>query len=436
MTHLLLGALLHTWVLLAPAAGPNQVIIDSTVQTRLDSATEEYRWFHANPEVSRQEEQTAAHLAEAMRTLGAEVHTDIGGHGLVAILRGGAGPGPVILYRADMDALPITEATGLAYASRNPGVMHGCGHDIHMATAIGVMGTLASLREQWAGTVLFVGQPAEEVMVGARRMIGDPKFRSILRKNGEPSLALALHDNEALPAGDVALLGGSASASVDSVDIVLHGKGGHGARPHQTIDPVVMGAEVVMALQTIVSRRIPPDEKAVITVGKFTAGTKRNIIPPSAELLLTVRSYNDETRNTLLAEIRRVARSIAKGHRAPRAPEITVRADRAPAGYNDPAWTEALRTRFSTVLGKDHVHTYEPSMTGEDFGFFGTEYGVPSVMYRVGGVNRKRFASVPASDRPGLHSDRWAPDYTPTIETGMRTMTAAILLALRTAPTR
>jgi hippurate hydrolase len=390
-------------------------------------AVEQYKWFHAHPELSNEETKTAAHLAEQLRALGLEVHEGIGGHGLVGILRNGKGP--VVLYRADMDGLPVAEKTGVPWHSENSGVMHACGHDVHMASAVGALDVLSRNKGSWKGTVLFVGQPAEELGTGARQMLADKKFKKILARVGKPKAAVALHDAADLPAGEVSLIEGFHHANVDSVDIVVHGKGGHGARPHETIDPVVIGAEIVMALQTIVSRRIRPDEKAVVTVGKFASGTKHNIIPSDATLLLTVRSYADETRKTLLAEIQRVARQIAKAHRAPRAPE--VRFDEGlPAAYNDPEMTRRIRKRFVEVLGDKNVKVHNPSLGGEDFGVIPRELGIPGVMWKLGAVDPKRFAKTEIEDLPGLHSDGFAADPERTMRAGIETVVAAILEVL------
>ncbi len=408
---------------LAPARPPDPVA------GATKAAVAQYEWFHAHPELSNEETETAAHLADALRGLGMEVHTGIGGTGIVGILQG-AGDGPTVLYRADMDGLPVTERTGLRYASENPGVMHACGHDLHMATAVGALSVLASTRESWSGTVLFVGQPAEEIGAGARAMIADPRFRALLKKHGKPALAVALHDAADLPAGEVSIIAGPHHANVDSVDIVVHGKGGHGARPHETIDPIVIGAEIVLALQTIVSRRIRPDEKAVVTVGSFDAGTKHNIIPPSATLLLTVRSYGPQTRRFLLTEIERVATQVAKAHRAPRAPEITT-GPGLPSATNDPAWTQRVRDAFEAELGADKVTRHEPSLGGEDFGVFGSALKIPAIMWKLGAVKPAAFARARSvTDLPGLHSDRWAPDPEPSLRTGIRSVVAAIEVGL------
>ena len=408
-------------LLLASAADP----LDAAART----ARTEYEWFHAHPELSKQEVETAAHLADTLRRLGLEVHEGIGGTGIVAVLKG-KGPGPTILYRADMDGLPVTERTGVPYASQNAGVMHACGHDVHMATAVGALSVLAATRETWSGTVLFVGQPAEELGAGARAMVADRAFKALLKTHGKPKLAVALHDAADLPAGDVSIIEGAHHANVDGVDIVVHGKGGHGARPHETIDPIVIGAEIVMALQTIVSRRIRPDEKAVVTVGKFDAGTKRNIIPPSATLSLTVRSYGPKTRKLLLQEIRRVAQQVARAHRAPKDPDVSTTPG-LPSCENDPAWTRTIRAAFEQELGAEHVQRHDPSLGGEDFGIFGEALGIPAIMWKLGGVKASAWKRHRDDGTlPGLHSDGWAPDPDPTLRTGIRTTVAAIRAGL------
>ena len=396
--------------------------VDAATRT----ARAEYEWFHAHPELSKKEVQTAKHLADALRGLGLEVHEGIGGTGVVAILEG-KGDGPTVLYRADMDGLPVTEATGLSYASKNQGVMHACGHDVHMATAIGALSVLAATRDTWSGTVIFVGQPAEELGAGAKAMVADRAFKRLLKKHGKPALAVALHDAADLPAGEVSIIEGSHHANVDAVDMIVHGKGGHGARPHETIDPIVIGAEIVMSLQTIVSRRIRPDEKAVVTVGKFDGGTKRNIIPPSATLMLTVRSYGPETRKVLLTEIERIAKQIAKAHRAPKPPTITI-GDGLPSCENDPVWTRKVRAAFEKELGADKVKRHDPSLGGEDFGVFGTALGVPAIMWKLGAVKPSRWKK--GGDLPGLHSDKWAPDPDLTLRTGIRSVVASIKTGL------
>lgn len=389
-----------------------------------------YRWFHTHPELSNQEHKTAARLAQELKALGLEVEEGIGGTGIMAILRGKPG-GPVVLYRADMDALPVQEDTGLAYASQVPGVMHACGHDLHMACAVAALGQLARTRGQWSGTIVFVGQPAEEVGAGAKRMLADPRFAQVLHKaGGIPRVALALHDSATLPVGQVSCSQGYINANVDSVDIVVHGLGGHGAHPDTTVDPIVMASEMVMSLQTIISRRLEPGAKAVITVGKFVAGNKHNIIPPKAELALTVRSYDEATRQKLLMEIRHVAESVATAYHAPRPPEVKLdENDFVPSVYNDPVWTQRLLAVLEKRLGKTNLIEQLPSMGGEDFSEFSRRLKIPGVMFSLGAVDPALVKTgVPL---PGLHSDRFAPDAGPALKVGSQLMEDCLLESLR-----
>lgn len=361
-----------------------------------------------------------------------EVHENVGGTGVVALMTGARGAkGPVVLFRADMDALPMTEKTGVSYASKKANVMHGCGHDIHIANAVGTLRVLKALNRQWRGTVLFVGQPAEEIGKGAKNMLADERFQQILKKVGTPRVALAIHNNGDLPTGAVSTSPGWATANVDSVDIVVHGVGGHGARPHRTVDPVVIGAEIVMSLQTLVARRLAPGTAAVVTVGKFAAGTKHNIISPKATLLLTVRSYSDEVRTQLLGDIKSVAENIARAHNAPRLPEVTVRDEHTPSGYNDPQWTERLEQQFVQILGRDNVRRHDPVLTGEDFARYARAFKIPGVMWNVGATDPEVYRKANGEGLVGTHSPEWAPVPEGTLRTGMTTMTVAILDALR-----
>ena len=421
----------------ATAQGRDAAAADGTASVSLAApelsaassfALSEYRWFHAHPELANQERETAAHLAAALQNLGFEVTSGVGGTGVVATLHGEkAGPGRTVLYRADMDALPVTEETALPFRSQSPGVMHACGHDVHMSTALGALRVMADTRRDWAGTLLFVGQPAEEVGAGARQMLGDPKFRSIIGRIGKPAVAFALHDAADLPAGQVAVSSGYTTANVDSIDLTLYGRDGHGARPNETVDPIVMAAEVILQLQTIVSRRIPPDRPGVISVGKIQAGTTYNIIPGSAQLLITVRSYDEPTRRTLLGEIQHVASSVAVSYHAPKPPLLLHRDEYTPSNLNDPAWTERLRRRFESLLGKHNVVPIPPSMGGDDFARFGRELGIPTVYWRLGAVRAAAYAEREKKPLPSLHSATWAPDAAQALPVGIQTAVAALL---------
>ena len=398
-------------------AGADDHGITSLVEQELATTVELYKWLHAHPERPGEEENTAQRLAEELEKLNIEIHTGVGGHGIVALLVGGESAKeldkpekPVTLYRADMDALPMQEDTGLPYASENPGLMHSCGHDIHMAAAIGTARILHRLRSTWKGTIILVLQPAEEIGAGARKILADETFTEVLNKAGSPDLALALHDTPELPAGQMSVTPGWVNANCNSVNITIFGKGGHGARPHESVDPIVIGAETVLALQTIVSRRLPPGTKAVVTVGKFTAGTKRNIIPATAELQLTVRSYTDEVREKLLQEIERTAVNVARAHGAPSDPEVKIYERYTPAGYNDPEWVERLSRWITAELGEGCIKQRPPSMGGEDFSRYSRTLGSGGVRSRnlynheeIGptGSSLTDVGAGPGADLPG-----------------------------------
>lgn len=404
--------------------GPDDGEIATTAERHLSSLVELYRYFHATPELSYQEVKTAARFAEEVRKAGWDVTEAIGRTGVAAILRNGTGP--TLLVRVDMDALPVKEETGLPYAATGE-AMHACGHDLHLAAGIGLARTLADLKVRWAGTVLLIGQPAEEVGTGSKRMIEDPKFETVVARSAAPSWCLSIHDSNELTAGAVGICPGWATANVDTIDLTVFGKGGHGARPEQAVDPIVIASEIVMSLQTIVSRNLKPGTPAVVTVGSIHAGTKHNIIPAEARLQLTVRSYEDAVRNRLLADIRRIAESVAAAHGAPKPPEMKIDPEYCPAGYHDPALAERMSVLFRRMLGADHVKAMGPVMGGEDFGRFGKRFGAPSLQYWVGAVD----PAWKGGEVPPLHSSRWAPAAEPALRTAVITLAAAALELLR-----
>lgn len=392
-----------------------------------------YLDLHRNPELSLHEQQTAAKLAERMKALGYEVTTGVGGTGVVAVLRNG--PGPTVLLRTDMDALPVQEKTGLPYASRvvvtsdsgaTVPVMHACGHDIHMASWLGTATLMAENRQRWHGTLILIGQPAEEIGTGAAAMLRDGLFTRFPK----PNFALAIHDDPSLPAGQVGYTPGYTMASSDSVDITIFGRGGHGAQPQNTVDPIVIAARTVVALQTIVSREIDPRDPAVVTVGTFHGGTKNNIIPDEVKLQLTVRSYKPEVRKHLLASIERITKGEALAGGAPREPLMKVE-PAANATYNDPELTKRVAAALSKTLGQANVVEIPPKMVFEDFSEFSLA-GVPSVIFYVGGVEPAKFAAAQQSGTPlpGLHSSLWAPDREPTLKTAIAAESAALLEVL------
>lgn len=394
-----------------------------------------YRDLHSHPELSFREQKTSIRLENELRDIGFEVESYVGGYGIVGILRNGNGP--TVLIRTDMDALPVKEQTGLPYASivctkdehwREVGVMHACGHDVHMTVFIGTARLLAKLKDRWKGTLMMIGQPAEEKGAGARAMLTDGLFKRF----PIPDYCLALHVAANLSAGTVGYCKGYAMANVDSVDIIIHGIGGHGALPHTTKDPVIIAAQIVLALQTIVSREINPVEPAVITVGSLHSGTKHNIISDEAHLQITVRSYSEGVRDQLLKSIKRVTRGIAQaaGIEENELPEVKIKEKYTPSLYNDPVLTERLVKTFETVLGKNNVVYSKPAMIGEDFAHYGrTNQKIPICMFFLGTLKQKHGEGslLNRESPPSLHSATFAPDAKPTIKTGIKAMTAAVL---------
>ena len=403
------------------------------VAQNMDELLELYQHFHSHPELSFEEEQTAKRLAEELRGAGFKVTEHVGGHGVVGLLKNG--DGPVLMLRADLDALPVVEQTGLPHASRvrvtddrgaTVGVMHACGHDIHMTNLVGVARYLGSHKQDWSGTLMLIGQPAEERGAGAKAMLDDGLFRRFAK----PDYALALHVDATLETGKVGYRTGYSLANVDSVTIQVKGRGGHGAYPHTTIDPIVIAARLVLDLQTIVSREIKPIEPAVITVGSVHGGTKHNVIGDSCELQITVRSYSQEVRKQLHDAIRRKAKAAAASSAAPE-PDVEI-SEGTPSLWNDPKLGERMADVFRRELGEDQVTGAEPSMGGEDFSRYGLE-GVPIMMYRLGSVKAERFEKYAADQAtpPSLHSPSYFPDAKPTLSVGCRTMIAAALEILK-----
>lgn len=379
-----------------------------------------YRHLHSHPELSLKEEKTSARIAEELEKLGLKVTRGIGGYGVVAILENGKGS--TVLVRADMDALPIEEATSLPYKSSQIGVMHACGHDIHMTCLVGTAEKAIQMKEKWSGKIIFIAQPAEEKGEGAQSMIKAGLFTRFPK----PDYALALHVDSQLLTGTIGYRSGYALANVDSIDITIYGRGGHGAYPHLSVDPIVIASEVVLALQTIISREIKPYETAVVTVGSIHGGTKHNIIPDQVKLELTVRSYTDEVRNQILEAIERITRETAKSHKAPKDPEFKV-TESIPSTYNDPELVARIIKVFKKNFGESHVVEKEPEMGGEDFGLYGRA-GIPAFLFRVGSVSTKRVKPLPS-----LHSSTYTPDPEPTIAAGIQAMTMAILELLGNA---
>jgi amidohydrolase len=431
------------FALLAVAVPLAAQTLDERIERELPYLLSTYKTLHTNPELSTQEAKSSALVAARLRELGYTVTEHVGkydepgltGYGVVAMLKNGAGP--TVLVRSDMDALPVQEATGLPYAStvraKSPSgddvpVMHACGHDIHMTTLLGTAKMLAELKSQWHGTVMLIGQPAEEVVKGASAMLHD----GLYERFGKPNYAIALHDNSNMPAGQIGYCPGYFMASADSVNLTIRGMGGHGAAPQSTKDPVVLAAETIVALQTIVSRENSPLDPAVVTVGSIHGGTKRNIIPDEVQLLMTVRTYKPEVRQRVLASIERIARGVALAGGVPenRMPVMeNLKGEGTESTYNDPALTERLAAALTKQMGAANVVKLDPLMVSEDFGRFSLDRTIPATMLNVGAVDPARIAS--GERLPSLHSSGFAPLPEPTLRGGVKGMTIAVMELLK-----
>jgi amidohydrolase len=393
-----------------------------------------YKDVHANPELAMKEVRTAAKLAKSLRDEGIDVTEKVGVTGVVGVLKNGKGP--VLLIRADMDALPVTEKTGLPYASKVQvrdddgqlvGVMHACGHDVNVTCLTGAAKVLVALKDRWRGTIVFIGQPAEETGMGAAKMLEDGLFERFPK----PDFAFALHCDGRYPAGHVNFREGKMQANVDSIDILVRGKGGHGAAPHTTIDPVVLAARIVLDLQTISSRERDPQDPIAVTVGVIQGGTKRNVIPNDVRLQLTVRTTNEATRKEVLDAIARIAKFAALGARAPE-PVVTIdKAGFTPALYNDVDLTKKTVALFRETLGEEKVHERPMSLGGEDFSQF-VRRGVTGFYWHLGTVPMEAYEASKKGGPPlaNTHSDRYAPLPEPTIRTGVLTMSLAAIKLL------
>lgn len=443
------------------AIAPARADLKSDIAADLPSLVALYKELHASPELSFKEAKSSARMADELRALGFEVTTGVGsawtrkkatelsgalregvdGYGVVGVLRNGAGP--TVLIRADMDALPLEEHTDVPYASRvktadyrgvEAGVMHACGHDVHMTSWVGAARRLVAMKDQWQGTLVMVAQPAEELGLGALAMLDDGLFKRFPK----PDYNLALHVNGINAAGTVAYTPEFALASVDSVDIHIKGVGGHGAMPHLAKDPIVIGAEIVNALQTLVSRELDPLDSGVVTVGAFNAGTKHNIIPDAAHLQITVRSYKEEVRQKLLDGIRRIARAQAVSAGLPEKlmPEVKVENSALAATYNDPALAARVADALKAQIGETNVIVTRPTMGGEDFAYFGkTADKIPSFIFWIGGADPKAVAAAAAGKGPmpySNHSPFFAPLPEPTLRTGVESLTAGALELFKT----
>jgi amidohydrolase len=388
-----------------------------------------YLDLHQNPELSGHETRTAAKLASRLRGLGYDVTEHLGGTGIVAILKNG--PGPTVMLRTELDALPVEEKTGLPYASKvhtkddaghDVPVAHACGHDLHMASLVGTAAIMAHNKDTWHGTLLLIGQPAEETINGAKAMIADGLFQRFPK----PDVGVAMHVDNLLPAGQVGITPGIYNSNADSLRITIYGKGGHGSQPQTAIDPIVIAARKILAVQTIVSREVKPGEMSVITVGYIQAGTKNNIIPDHAELGLTVRTYKDEIRKQILAATARITKAEAEAGGAPREPLIE-HYEATDSVYNDPALAQRLRSPLETALGKNNVITTEAITPSEDYAFF-VEQGVPSLYFSLGGADPEKYAQAKATGvmLPSNHSPLFAPDVDPALHAGITAEVAVL----------
>jgi amidohydrolase len=432
------------WSLLIAASGFAEQTPQSIADAELPSLLTIYKDLHSHPELSGYEERTAALVAKELRAAGCQVTEHLGkyensklkGYGVVGVMKNG--DGPTVLVRTDLDALPVHEETGLPYASsvttkndegKEVPVMHACGHDAHMSAFIGVARALAKLKDQWHGTILFVGQPAEETGNGARALLK----AGLYEKFGKPNFALGFHDKADLQTGHIGVTEGYTYANVDSVDVTVRGVGGHGAYPHKTKDPIVLAAEMINAWQTIASRENNPLDPIVITVGSIHGGTKHNIISDEVKMQLTVRTYKSDVRDRVLATIDRIAKGIAAAGGVPpeRTPIVSVLKDQfTPATYNNPTLTKRLVAAWKKSLGNENVEIVDATMGGEDFSEYSLpDHSIPAVDFHIGAVDPTKIAEYKQAGKelPSLHSNKFAPVPEPTIRTGVLAMTAAVL---------
>lgn len=409
--------------------------IDEIINNQLESAKRTYVDLHQNPELSLMEFETSKKMAAKLEELGFEVTTGVGGNGVVGVFKNGSGK--TILLRTDMDALPIEEKTGLTFASKimttdfegkSAPAMHACGHDLHMTTWLGTLKTLIELKKYWKGTIVAIAQPAEEVSGGSNAMIADGLFTRFPK----PDYALAYHVSAELPAGTIGYYPGAIFAGVNSIDIHVFGKGGHGAMPHTTIDPVVLASRIVLDIQTIVSREINPVHPAVVTVGSIHGGTKHNIIPDQVDMQLTVRFFSDETYQKIIDGLQRITKGIAisAGLEEEKWPLVQASNQFTPPVVNNAALVMKATQSMKNLLGENNVIQVEPLTVGEDFGKYGrTEEQIPIALFWLGGVNQLKYQESieNGSSLPGLHNAAFFPDFEPTFKTGVSAMTSTMI---------
>ncbi len=429
-----------------PALAQSGAAVQSFEQQQLPALLTMYKQIHAHPELSHHEEHTSAMLADGLRQAGYTVTDHVGVYpdgshafGVVGLLKNGTGP--TLLIRGDMDALPIVEETGVAYAShvmatnkdgQRVGVMHACGHDVHTTVLLGTARTLAANKGLWHGTVMIVGQPSEETIDGAKAMLADHLYERF----GKPDMVIGLHDTNQHPAGTVGLTSGPAMASSTSVDVTIRGIGGHGAYPFVGRDPIVLAAEYIVQIQTIVSREEDPRGASVVTVGDIHGGTKRNIIPDEVKLELTTRAFTDKSRQVVLDGLRQMAQGVATSAGLPpdKFPTVTILEDEStPVTYNDPAMAAKVRAALERSLGEANVQTDQPVMGSEDVGLFGIAAHAPSVYFWLGAMYPDRYAAAQAAGKelPGPHTSHFEPDPEPTLAAGVKSLTAVSISLLQ-----
>ena len=414
---------------------PKNNNFENFIETEIPYLRELYIDIHKNPEISLMEKETSIKLANELRKVGFEVEENFGGYGIVGILKNGEGP--TILYRTDMDALPMEEKTGLPYASKvitknidgnDVGTMHSCGHDMHMTVWTGTARALVDRKSEWNGTIIMIGQPAEEIGAGAAMMLN----AGLYEKYPIPDYGIALHASPTIPSGKVGFGKGYIMANTESVDIKIFGQGSHGAVPHMSIDPIVTASMIVMELQTIVSRNLNPLDDAVITVGSIKGGTKHNIIPDEVNLQLTIRTYKEEVRNLIHKRIKEICNGIAAsmGLDESKWPKIIMPEQYTPANYNDELLIDIMTNVSNSIIGKENVVTVEPQMVGEDFARYGsTKENIPTAMYWLGTVPKERMDKYNAGEYalPALHSPFYYPEIDNTIRTGVKVSTESLI---------
>ena len=430
--------------ILAPVLAFGQQTPQSLADAELPSLLTIYKDIHSHPELSTKEQRSSAIVAKELRAAGCEVTENFGHYdkpdwkcyGVVGVMKNG--DGPTVLVRTDMDALPVQEQTGASYASKvtmtnvegkEMPVMHACGHDIHMSALIGTARALGKLKDKWHGTIIFIGQPAEEMVGGARAML----HAGLYDRFGKPAYAVALHDNAEIEAGKIGITAGYYNANVDSVDVTVKGMGGHGAYPHKTKDPITLSAEIINAWQTIASRENNPLDPIVVTVGSIHGGTKHNIIPDEVKMQLTVRTYKPEVRQRVLSAIEQIAKGCATAAGLPpdKMPEVNVlHAEHVNAVYNNPELTKRVKATLKSAIGDENVVDKDPTMAGDDFSEFSLpDHSIPACMFNVGAVDPAKAAEAKktGASLPSLHSSKFLPLPEPTLRTAVIGMTATVL---------